>query len=63
MAAAADEEEEEVEQVRPGGNSEATLLVRSLQETFPTVPVVGVVRKYWNEQVCRCSSPSPAKSD
>jgi hypothetical protein len=27
------------------------MLVKGLQEAFPTVPVVGVVRKYWNEQV------------
>ncbi|GAA5967803.1 hypothetical protein JCM11641_005769 [Rhodosporidiobolus odoratus] len=42
--------EDEEEAGASGGSSEASLLVRSLRETFPEVPLVGVMRKYWNEQ-------------
>ncbi|GAA5999909.1 hypothetical protein JCM10207_005967 [Rhodosporidiobolus poonsookiae] len=44
------EEEQGEEDLLAGGNSEAGLLVRSLKDAFPGVPLVGVLRKYWNEQ-------------
>ncbi|CEQ39579.1 SPOSA6832_01105, partial [Sporobolomyces salmonicolor] len=31
--------------------SEATMLVRTIQEACPEVPVIGIMRKYWNEQL------------
>ncbi|GAA5887865.1 hypothetical protein JCM5296_001791 [Sporobolomyces johnsonii] len=33
-----------------GTASEATMLVRTIQEAYPDVPVIGIMRKYWNEQ-------------
>lgn len=33
-----------------GAKGESSLLVRSLKDAWPGVPIVGVARKYWNEQ-------------
>ncbi|GAA6042058.1 hypothetical protein JCM8097_004086 [Rhodosporidiobolus ruineniae] len=49
-AAAAEEGQEEEVASGGGGTGEAAMLVRSLKDAFPSVPLVGVVRKYWNEQ-------------
>ncbi|GAA6003628.1 MutS family protein MSH4 [Rhodotorula paludigena] len=38
------------EGVSGAASSEAAMLVRGLEAEFPTTPVVGVLRKYWNEQ-------------
>ncbi|GAA5820617.1 hypothetical protein JCM11251_003078 [Rhodosporidiobolus azoricus] len=50
MAAIDEEADEGGETAASGVNSETALLVKSLEEVFPSVPLVGVVRKYWNEQ-------------
>ncbi|GAA5965994.1 hypothetical protein JCM21900_002861 [Sporobolomyces salmonicolor] len=31
--------------------SEATMLVRTIQKAYPEMPVIGIMRKYWNEQL------------
>lgn len=40
-----------------GSKGEPTLLVRSLRDAFKTVPVIGVLRKYWEEQASRAHLP------
>lgn len=47
----------EDEGVTGAASTEAAMLVRGLEAEFPATVVVGVLRKYWNEQVCRpCAS-------
>ncbi|GJN90862.1 hypothetical protein Rhopal_003876-T1 [Rhodotorula paludigena] len=41
----------EDEGVSGAASSEAAMLVRGLEAEFATTPVVGVLRKYWNEQL------------
>lgn len=43
-------EEEESHTVGIGAKGESSLLVRSLKDAWPGIPIIGVARKYWNEQ-------------